>query len=228
EGSHILITLSAWRDTNLLGSYTHGITLDTPGASVATVVDFAPIVSGSHVAVVEARLVDGFATGVDPDGIALDVVDGDVSYDATADVFATTQLTIVGVDEGTGRSLFPRRPTDPLAPYGAEIFIRRGVDLGGAGRLWSPLGYFRVEAVEQDDAPYGPIRISGRDRMAGIIEARPLRPREFAATRQAGSVIAEIVGQVYPTAVIFFDDEEAFTVLGRPLVMDESRYDVLR
>src|SRR5690606_16649758 len=48
EGSHILITLSAWRDTNLLGSYTHGITLDTPGTSVATVADFAPIVSGSH------------------------------------------------------------------------------------------------------------------------------------------------------------------------------------
>jgi hypothetical protein len=101
------------------------------------------------------------------------------------------------------------------------------VDLGGNGELWSPLGYFGIRSVEQDDAPYGPIRLSCQDRMAGIIEARPLTPREFRRTRTVASVLAEVVGQVYPAAIIAIDDDSGAGTLGRTLVMEESRYEVL-
>lgn len=196
-------------------------------ARVGTVEEFAEVVPGSHQMLVDARLVTGLQAGSDPDGTDLLVLSGDVQFDATADVWATLEIEIAGVDEDTGRSLFPRRPADLLAPYGAEVFVRRGVDLGGAGELWSPLGYFGIRSVEQDDAPYGPIRLSCQDRMAGIIEARPIRPREFGPSRTVASVVAEIVGDVYPTAVIVFDDDAGAELLGRTLVMEESRHEVL-
>lgn len=195
--------------------------------TVGTVEEFAAVVSGSHDMLVTARVVTGLQTGFNPAGVDLLILAGDVQYDATADVLATLELQIPGIDEDTGKSLFPRRPSDLLAPYGTEVFVARGVDLGGGGNLSSPLGYFTIRSVEQDDAPYGPIRLSCQDRMAGIIEARPLTPREFRRTRTVGSVFATVVGEVYPTAIIAFDDDSAADTLGRTLVMEESRYEVL-
>lgn len=219
-GTHLTVTLTGWRDTTALVSHTFAVAGDPPapassGALLRTL-------SGSHTALVEARLVTVFQTGDDPDGVPLTVLDGDVYLDATAEVQRTLSLTVAGVD-GSGRPVFPRRATDPMAPYGSEVFVRRGVDLGGAGTLWTPLGYFRIDSVEQDDAPDGPIRITGSDRTAGIIDGRPVAPIEFAPTRTAASVFAELVREIYPDAVILFDGSGS-TAIGRTVVVEESRH----
>lgn len=191
----------------------------------ATVAEFAAVVYGSHRMVVEARVLTMFQVGDNPAGTDIGVVSGDVMMDATAEVFASVTMETEGVDE-RGRSRFPRRASDLLAPYGNELFIRRGVDIGSAV-LWSPLGYFRIDDAEQSPASDSPIRLSGQDRMAGIIDARVVEPFVFPATRTFGHVIDRLVTQVYPDAVIAFDDDSSEDQIGRQIVVEESRYDAL-
>src|SRR5690554_6781563 len=141
---------------SLLGTYTFG----TP--AVSTVESdpsrWAGIISGSHQPLIEARLLTDFQDGPDPAGEDLPVLAGSVTFDATANVHGTLEMETLGVDE-LGQSRFPRRPSSPLAPYGNEVFIRRGVDLGDEV-WWSPLGYYRIESAEQDGHAYAPIRIT--------------------------------------------------------------------
>ena len=188
---------------------------------VATVQDLAPVVSGSHVATFEARVVDGFSTGFDPDGTEITILDGAVRLDGTADIERTLTLAT------DGRRLFPRRSGDLLLPDGTEVFVRRGVDVG-TGVLWAPLGYFRVEAARQGDAPDGPIVLTGMDRMAAIIDSELLAPKQFGANSTFGSVFGELVGEVHPQAVIVFDDDLETEPLGRLLIVERSRYEPLR
>lgn len=194
---------------------------------IATPRDIAPVVSGSHTLLTHVRLVTGFPTGYDPDGVDIPVRSGTVELDGTADVFATLDLEIPGVDPATGRPWFPRRSADMLAPYGAELFIRVGVDLGDR-TLWSPLGYFRIDDLDQPDAPDGPIRISGSDRMAGIIDARLVEPMEFGRSATYAQVVTALVQDAHPLAVVAFDDDSGDRTIGRRLIVEEDRYEALR
>lgn len=195
---------------------------------VATVQEFAQVVHGSHTVLIEAMVVREFTTGPEPEGVPIPVLGGEVIFDATADVLAMLDLEVAGVDPETGRPWFPRRPVDLLAPFGNEIFVRRGVDLG-AGAMWSPLGYFRITAPGQSDAPDGPIRIDGADRMAGIVEAKLIWPIQFSAETTHGEAVARLVRDVFPDAVIAWDDSDAeLAPLGRQLVVEEDRYAALR
>lgn len=194
---------------------------------IATPQDFAPVVSGSHTLLTHVRLVTGFPSGYDPDGVDMPVVSGAVELDATADVFATLDLVIPGVDPVTGRPWFPRRAVDTLAPYGAELFVRVGVDLGDR-TLWSPLGYFRIDDLDQSDASDGPIRISGSDRMAGIIDARLVEPVEFGRSATYAQVVTALVQDTHPLAVVAFDDDSGDRSIGRRLIVEEDRYEALR
>lgn len=93
---------------------------------------------------------------------------------------------------------------------------------------WVPLGYFRIETVEQDDAPRSPIRITARDRMAAIIEARMLEPRTFAAGTTFREVFENLVLEVYPDAELDIDDVVASSTLREPATVEEDRYAFLR
>src|SRR5690606_17744472 len=194
---------------------------------IATPQDYEPVVSGSHTLLTHVRLVTDFPTGYDPDGVDIPVRSGTVELDATADVFATLDLEIPGVDPATGRPWFPRRAVDPLAPYGAELFVRVGVDLGDH-TLWSPLGYFRIDDLDQSDAPDGPIRISGSDRMAGVIDARLVEPMEFSRSATYAQVVTALVQDAHPLAVVAFDDDSGDRAIGRRLIVEEDRYEALR
>jgi hypothetical protein len=202
---------------------------DLSASTAVTVTDptqFAPIISGSHQPVFEARVLASFQAGADPDGDLLSILAGDVQFDATAEVFASLELTTAGFDEDNGRSRFPRLPGDLLAPYGNEVFVRRGVDIGSAV-LWAPLGYFRIDSAEQAGAPYGEINLSGRDRMAGIIDARLPVARTFAPSDSVAFFFAAMVGEVYPAATVTFDDDTAFADLGRRITVERERYEAL-
>jgi hypothetical protein len=188
--------------------------------AVATVQQLAPIVAGSHDPVFEARAVAEFTTGLDPDGADLPILAGSVVLDGTADVERTLDLTTVG-------QVFPRRRGDTLLPDGTEVFVRRGVDIGPE-TLWVPLGYFRIESAGQPDAPDGEIRLVGYDRMKAIIDSQLIRPRQFRATRTFGYVFANLVGDVFPQAAIQFDDDLESEPIGRPLIVERSRYEPLR
>jgi hypothetical protein len=181
---------------------------------------FLRTVRGSHRMVVEARVVAPGQTGVAPAGELLAVEAGDVQLDATADVRSTLDLTVVG------DRLWPTRPSDPLAPYGNEIHVRRGIRYSSGRTEWVSLGYHRIDSPSQEQVPDGPIRITAPDRMAGIKDARLLAARQYLAGSTLGVVVADLVQEVYPWAVIEWDDDTAASTLGRSLLV-EDRYEFL-
>ena len=177
-------------------------------------------VRGSHQMVVEARVVPPGQTGVEPVGATLQVLSGDVSMDATADVRSTVDMTVLAP--------WPTGPGSLLAPYGNEIHLRRGIRYGDGSAEWVSLGYHRIDAVEQDGLD-GAVRVSASDRMAGLIDARLLQPVQHPLGKPVGAIVSELVRDVYPDAVIEWDDPLlAFAGLGRTLVGEESRWEYLQ
>lgn len=182
---------------------------------------FLRTIRGSHVATTRATVVTPGQTGTTPTGTEIFDLSGDVQLDAGADIRSTLDLST----DGTG--MWPGRSTDLLAPYGNEIFVERGIRYGNGDTEWVSLGYFRIYTAEQEDPPDGPIRIAAKDRMSGIIDGRLLNPVQFIATRTRGQVVTQLVQDVYPTAVIEWDDAAEHVLIGRVLVADEDRYGFL-
>jgi len=186
---------------------------------MVTAADFAGLVAGSHRARFRFTAVEGFQTGGEPTGTMLDVIDGSIEFDATADIRASGSVEVVGD--------WPGALNLALAPYGAEVFLSRGVDRGANGVLWAPLGYFRISEVSQSDAAKGPLKLNLDDRMATVIDSRFLEPRQWLVGTTVGDIVNEIITEVYPDAVIVYDDDSNLSQLGRSLIAEESRYEVL-
>jgi hypothetical protein len=186
---------------------------------MVTAADFAPLVTGSHMARFRCVAVEGFQTGDDPTGTELQMLDGSVEINSTADIRASGTVEIVG-DWPTSQNL-------SLAPYGAEVALFRGIDRGANGVLWAPMGYFRITEVSQADGAKGPLKLSLDDRMATIIDSRFRQPRQWLTGTTVQEIVEDTVLTVYDDAVIVFDDDSNLSTLGRSLIVEESRYDVL-
>lgn len=222
-GSLITVRLAAWQDGNYVGSYTKAYPTSTP----TTVTDVGALVSGSHRAVIEARVLTDYQTGPDPAGETIQVLSGDVQFDATAAVWSSMSLETLGIDETDYTSLFPRFADSLLAPYGNEVYLRYGIDTGPE-TIWTPLGYYRVDDTEQSGSSDGPIRLTGPDRWQGLADARLVVPRQYQSSRPVGSVVEDLVLDVYPQAVISWDDDTDQRALGRDLIIEEDRAGALR
>lgn len=186
---------------------------------MASVQAFAGPVSGSHAAKFRAQVLNSYQTGSDPSGVDLRLISGSVEFDATAEIRASGSVTVVGD--------WPRATNLDLGPYGTEIFLSRGVDTGAGGILWSTMGYFRINETDQSDAAHGPLHLDLSDRMATIIDSRFLQPRQWLQGTSVGDIVTEVVTEVYPNAVIIWDDDSDLAELGRSLIAEESRYEVL-
>lgn len=180
---------------------------------------FLTTLRGSHQMSARARVVQTFQTGTDPDGTEISVLDGDTLHDTSAERASLRLVT-------EGRRMFPRRGNLLLYPAGNEIFVERAVQFGGGTSEWVSLGYYRIEEPDQGEAPDGPIRILGKDRMVGIIRGRLLAPVPFAAGDTYNDVIEQLVLDVYPSATIEWDSG-ASTQLGRDLIAETDRYKFL-
>jgi hypothetical protein len=187
---------------------------------MVTAADFGALITGSHSAVFRARVLTTFQTGDDPVGTDLLVVSGSIEFDSEAEIRGSGGVNVVGE--------WPRARNLELGPYGSEIYLARGVDRGAAGILWAGLGYYRITNTSQSDAAKGPLALDLEDRMATIIDSRFLQPRQWLQGTLVGDVIDEVVHEVYPDAVIFWDDDSNLAQLGRSLIVEESRYEVLQ
>ncbi len=182
---------------------------------------FLATIRGSHTAVFRATLCTTFQSGTTPAGDRLDIIGGNVKLSATDDIYGTLSLTTAGE--------WPRVSDLGFAPYGNEIYVERGVEYGVGQRELVGLGYYRIDTLEQETAPDGPLEISGSDRSAGIADARFLMPRQFGAGLTRGTLVAALITEVYPAAVIDWDD----TVLrdglvGRTVITEDDRAGTLR
>lgn len=179
---------------------------------------FLAAIRGSHRAVSQAFIVAPGQTGTEPDGTEVAVISGDVRFDAKAQIRSVVNLEVSGADG------FPSRTDDLLTPYGNEVFVRRGLDYGGGAIEWVSLGYHRIDNVEQDEGPDGPIRITAPDRMAGIIDARLTQPDQFLASTTYGVVVNSLVWSVWGWADIEWDDATNLEPIGRALLVEEDRF----
>lgn len=179
---------------------------------------FLRTIRGSHTMAARATVLSTFQTGVQPTGTTIDIIDGQVTVDGTANIRSTLDLTT----DGTG--MWPTAVADLLAPYGNEIFVERGVQYGNGTTEYCSLGYFRIEAPAQDEPPDGPIRLTAKDRMASVVDARLLSPVQFLATDTYGSVVTALITEVYPSATIQWDDSTNTETLDRALIAEEDRY----
>ncbi len=186
---------------------------------MVTAADFAGLVSGSHTARFRAVVTSLFQTGDDPEGTDLELISGSIELNATADIRGTGSVDVVAA--------WPRAQQLDLAVYGSEVFLARGIETGADSVLWAPLGYYRIEQTSQADAAKGPLKLDLQDRMATIIDSRFLEPRQWLQETEVGDIITEVVTEVYPDAVIQYDDDSNLSQLGRSLIAEESRYAVL-
>ncbi len=176
---------------------------------------------GSHGMVTRATVCSTYQTTTTPTGTRIDIIGGDVKLDGTAEIRSTLEL------ETPGQAMWPEAPTDLLTPYGNEIYVERGVRYSDLTVEYVGLGYFRTQEPGQDEAPNGPITISGRDRMAGIIDGRLLAPVQFTAGTTVGAVMSALILEVYPSAVIEWDDATDAEPIPRSSIASEDRYEFL-
>lgn len=136
--------------------------------------DFVKALSAGHFVAVK---VDAWYNG---QLIASDlpVVDGSVAEELDAEVPTRASITVA---DDSGR-LVPRTETDPLAPYGSELHIRKGVVVQGVTEFVS-LGWFRIQSADITEewrlSGEGrllrggcQVRVEALDRMAHIQDAR--------------------------------------------------------
>lgn len=166
-----------------------------------------------------ARIVAPGQTGVDPDGTEIPLFGGDVSLDANAEIRGS-------VDVSTHSKYWPTDALSLATPYGNELFIERGIVLGTGVRELVSQGYYRIDTVEQDGIP-GQIRISGKDRMSTVVDAKLLAPRQFTTNTTLETVVETLVLEVLPDAEFDMDADFASATLGRQVIAEEDRFKFL-
>ncbi|BAL85459.1 hypothetical protein AMIS_2390 [Actinoplanes missouriensis 431] len=180
---------------------------------------FLRTLTGSHTAVVRAWVVTPGQTGVTPIGTEVRIIDGEVRLDSGQALRSQLSLEI----DGTG--LWPQYGSDLLTPYGNEVFVERGIAYGNGAVEWVSLGYHRINTIEQDVPPNGPIEVTAVDRMAAIVDSKLTSPVQFGAARTNASVVAQLVTEAYPAAVIEWDEPTvANAPIGRTVAVEEDRY----
>lgn len=187
--------------------------------------EFLATLSGSHNIAVRLRVVAAGQTGVNPTAAStLAVINGDVVLDGGGDIRASIDVEVAAVDPDTGALLWPTEADSVLAPYGAyELFAERGIAYGGGAIEYVSLGYFRINDVDQPDAPDGPIKLSGTDRMSLIVDSLLTEPVPFAAADTYGEIIEQLAVDAYGAVVIEWDDDTESDPIGRSGLI-EDRY----
>lgn len=99
-------------------------------------------------------------------GDPLEIIDGEVTLDVTAATRGRVNLTL-------RTDTVPDSPSHPLAPYGNEIRVERGIQYANGTTELVALGQFRIERTditEQQGATV--VKVSGSDRSTRLIDAR--------------------------------------------------------
>lgn len=181
---------------------------------------FTNAIKGSHKIAFKALALEPGQSGTQPVGVELAVVSGSVKQDWTAPVRSMLDITV----KPTSSVGFPTQASDPLDVSGKEIIVYRGIDYGGGDTELVSLGYFRIDENEQDIPVDRPIRIQAPDRMSGIIDGRLESPRQYTSAWTYGDAVEDLVTEVYPDAVIEWDDATSGLHIGAGVLQDTDRY----
>lgn len=147
----------------------------------------------------------------------LPVADGHVDIDRTADVRRSAEFVVADP------SFVPLYANSPLAPYGAELRVFAGIQFMDGSNEQIPLGVFRIEAVEWDEATGSFPSVKGFDRAKAVIDAKFLMPYD-ASGRSAVAVITALITDVVACDVLIDPTLKDYALPGGS-VFDSERWD---
>jgi hypothetical protein len=152
---------------------------------------FLSAIAGPHESITRATLLDGGTETPLPT-----VVDGSVTLTANAATRGQCEVSLA--DDGT-LGWIPTNSDSPLAPYGREIRLERGVIYHDGTEELYPLGVFRIEDASIDDTgDQLALAISGLDRSARIIDAKFEEPYQIAAGTNYRTAILTTAQAAWP------------------------------
>ncbi|MFG2292052.1 DUF5047 domain-containing protein [Streptomyces sp. NPDC048603] len=155
-----------------------------------TTANFRKALTTSHRMAVR---VDAYYDGalIRPD---IPVTDGSVTLDRGSKVRRSLSLTVPDL------KLLPWDPSDPLAVYGQELVVKRGIALNG-GTEWVTLGTFRIDEPAAD-VHMGPITLTGKSAEVSIQDDRFLQPTSTRGHSTCMNAIEFLIRETLPDAVI--------------------------
>lgn len=172
---------------------------------------FADALRSSHGLALQAT---AYPPGGDP--VDLDISDGSVTIDRTADNRRSATITL------SDPTLYPTRPTDPVAPYGTEVILYRGIRYAASQDLVK-LGVFRLQDAERAQPLTTGLPVTLWDRSKGVQDARFPYPRRFAA-QTAIELVELLISEVYPSINFFVTTTADLTTTVPKHVVAQDRW----
>ncbi|MFB7919232.1 DUF5047 domain-containing protein [Streptomyces sp. NPDC056061] len=152
---------------------------------------FLSALTTSHTMTATVRaMYDGAVTVAD-----LPIVDGSVTVDRGSRVRRTVSLTVADP------ALLPWDAADPLAVYGQELIVSRGVRFTGGQTETTPLGTYRINSVSGDTL-VGPLTISGQSSECRLLDDKFMAPTTTRGYANCVEAITYLIRQTLPDAVI--------------------------
>lgn len=150
----------------------------------------------------------------------LPVGDGRVEIDRTADTRRNIDMVVADP------SFVPLYANSPLAPYGAELRVFAGIQFQDGSDEQIPLGVFRIESVDWDEATGAFPTVKGYDRSKAVIDAKFLMPYD-ASGRSAMAVMTALVTDVVECDVLMDPALRDYALPGGS-VFDSERWDAVQ
>lgn len=152
---------------------------------------FLKTLATSHVMVAK---VDAYYNGV-LTASALPFADGSVTVDRGSKTRRTLSLTI------SDPKYLPWAATDPLAAYGQQLVVSRGIQYTTGATEWVPLGTFRINEPA-GDVHFGPVTITGASMECAIIDDAFQAPTTTRGYGGCVDAITALIRQTLPDAVV--------------------------
>ena len=120
---------------------------------------------------------------------------GTVNVDRGSKTRRTLSLTVSDV------SYLPWLETDPLAPYGQQLVVSRGIRFSNGAEEWVPLGTFRLNEPS-GDVHFGPVTVTGATMECAVIDDKLLSPTTTRGYAGCVDAMEALIRQTIPSAVI--------------------------
>jgi hypothetical protein len=125
----------------------------------------------------------------------LPIADGSVTVDRGSKTRRSLSLTIADP------KLLPWNATDPLAVYGQQIVVSRGIRYPNGAKEMVPLGTFRIDEPS-GDVLTGPVTITGKSMECAIIDDAFSVPTSTRGLGNCVDAITYLIQQTLPTAAV--------------------------
>jgi hypothetical protein len=152
---------------------------------------FLKTLSTSHVMVAK---VDAYYNG-SLVAAGLPFSDGSVTVDRGSKTRRALSLTV------SDPKLLPWAELDPLAPYGQQLVVSRGIRFSNGAEEWVPLGTFRINEPS-GDVHFGPVSVTGASMECAVIDDKFISPFTTRGYGGCVDVMEALIRQTLPTATI--------------------------